>query len=256
MNTYLILKHLHMTCALLSIAGFVLRGALYLRREPASRGKLLRIAPHVIDTVLTAQFEPLFRERGFVLGFWSENGFRHFGTRDKGVRKPEDLKGKRMRSQENPVHMSMYKAYGAAAVPIPTTEVPQALATGNVDGFEGPATVELWDWQQPRKLLAAGVEGQKGIINRLAFDPSGDWLIGAGGGNGGILAFWKVNPLPKPAGDERPAKDEKGKEKREADVPLQRVKFEGHIHDFCLSAEATDLYAAGHGKLEIWDLRG
>lgn len=54
MNTYLILKHLHMTCALLSIAGFVLRGALYLRREPASRGKLLRIAPHVIDTVLLA----------------------------------------------------------------------------------------------------------------------------------------------------------------------------------------------------------
>jgi WD40 repeat protein len=127
---------------------------------------------------------------------------------------------------------------------------------GNVDGFEGPATVELWDWQQPRKLLAAGVEGQKGIINRLAFDPSGDWLIGAGGGNGGILAFWKVKPLPKGAGEEKPSKDEKGKEKREPDVPLQRVKFEGHIHDFCLNAEATDLYAAGHGKLEVWDLRG
>ncbi len=96
-------------------------------------------ADAVIDTVLTSQLEPLFRERGLVLGFWSENGFRHFGTRTRPVRKPEDLKGQRMRVQENPVHMAMYKAYGAAAVPIPTTEVPQALATGNVDGFDQSA---------------------------------------------------------------------------------------------------------------------
>jgi WD40 repeat protein len=133
---------------------------------------------------------------------------------------------------------------------------------GNVDGFEGPAHVELWDWQQPRKLLAAGVEGQKGIVNRLTFDPGGDWLIGGGGGNGGILAFWKVNPLAKQTSDETPPKDEKAakdtksKEKREPDVPVQRVKFEGHIHDFRLSADAGELYAAGHGKLEVWDLRG
>jgi TRAP-type C4-dicarboxylate transport system substrate-binding protein len=46
------------------------------------------------------------------------------------------LKGKKMRVQESPVHMMMYKAYGAAAVPTPVTEVPQALATGNIDGFD------------------------------------------------------------------------------------------------------------------------
>ena len=25
---------------------------------------------------------------------------------------------------------------------------------------------------------------------------------------------------------------------------------------FCLNTDATELYAAGHGKLEVWDLRG
>jgi TRAP-type transport system periplasmic protein len=48
-----------------------------------------------------------------------------------------------MRAQESPVHMSMYKAFGASATPIPTTEVPQALATGNVDGFDQSALYAL-----------------------------------------------------------------------------------------------------------------
>ncbi len=129
---------------------------------------------------------------------------------------------------------------------------------GNVDGFEGPAHIELWDWAKPQKVFATGLEGQKGILNHLAFDPSGTWLIGAGGGNGGLLGFWKVNPLPRPAsGDEKPAKEEKKpKERKEPDVPAQRVKFDGHIHDFCLSADAKEMYAAGHGKVEVWGLEG
>jgi tripartite ATP-independent transporter DctP family solute receptor len=96
-------------------------------------------ADYVIDGVLTAKLDPLFKERGLVLGFWSENGFRHFGTKDKFVKSPADLKGKKMRSQESPVHMAMYRAFGASPVPIPTTEVPTALATGSVDGFDQSA---------------------------------------------------------------------------------------------------------------------
>lgn len=100
-------------------------------------------ADFVIDTVLTPELEKLFRKRGVVLGFWSENGFRHFGTRARPIKTPADLKGLKMRSQESPVHMSMYKAFGASATPIPTTEVPQALATGNVDGFDQSALYAL-----------------------------------------------------------------------------------------------------------------
>jgi TRAP-type transport system periplasmic protein len=96
-------------------------------------------ADTILDDVLTPPLGELFRGAGLVLGFWSENGYRHFGTRDAPVKTAKDLQGKKMRSQESPVHIAMYKALGASPIPLPTTEVPQALATGNVDGFDQSA---------------------------------------------------------------------------------------------------------------------
>jgi TRAP-type C4-dicarboxylate transport system substrate-binding protein len=96
-------------------------------------------ADHVVDHVLTPEFDSLLKKQGLVLGFWSENGYRQIGLKDKAVHSPADLKGKKMRAQESAVHMQMYKAFGASAVPIPATEVTQALATGNVDGFDQSA---------------------------------------------------------------------------------------------------------------------
>jgi tripartite ATP-independent transporter DctP family solute receptor len=93
-------------------------------------------ADDVIDNVLTPQLEPIMREYGFVLGFWSENGFRHFGTSDKFVKSPADLKGKKMRSQESAVHLEMWKDFGASPVPVPTTETLTALQNKTVDGFD------------------------------------------------------------------------------------------------------------------------
>jgi tripartite ATP-independent transporter DctP family solute receptor len=93
-------------------------------------------ADYVIDNVLTEPLGPIFRKYGLVLGFWSENGFRQFGSRDKFIKSPADLAGKKMRSQESPIHLEMWKAFGASPVPIPTTEVLTALQTGTVDGFD------------------------------------------------------------------------------------------------------------------------
>ncbi len=95
-----------------------------------------READHVIDTVLSEPMSAIMKDYGFVLGFWSENGFRHFGTKDKFVKKPADLKGKKMRSQESLVHLEMWKALGASPVPVPTTEVLTAMQHGTVDGFD------------------------------------------------------------------------------------------------------------------------
>lgn len=49
---YLTLKMLHMTCALLSITGFIFRGTLKLQGSALLQKKFLKIAPHIIDTVL------------------------------------------------------------------------------------------------------------------------------------------------------------------------------------------------------------
>ena len=49
---YLSLKMLHMSCALISILGFTLRGILKLQDSPLSEKKFLKIAPHIVDTLL------------------------------------------------------------------------------------------------------------------------------------------------------------------------------------------------------------
>lgn len=93
-------------------------------------------ADFILDTVLTEPMQKLFPEYGLVFGFWSENGYRMFGTKDKFVTTPADLKGKKMRSQESTTHLEMWRSLGASPVPIPTTEVLTALKTGTVDGFD------------------------------------------------------------------------------------------------------------------------
>jgi uncharacterized membrane protein SirB2 len=49
---YLTLKMLHMTCAILSIAGFTLRGILKLQGSALIEKKFFKVAPHIVDTVL------------------------------------------------------------------------------------------------------------------------------------------------------------------------------------------------------------
>jgi len=51
---YLALKHLHVTCVILSIAGFVLRGLLHARKSALAGRRWLRVLPHVNDTLLLA----------------------------------------------------------------------------------------------------------------------------------------------------------------------------------------------------------
>jgi len=51
---YAFLKSVHVGCAVLSIAGFLTRGLLMLRASPFLGTRFIRVAPHVVDTVLLA----------------------------------------------------------------------------------------------------------------------------------------------------------------------------------------------------------
>ena len=53
-TAYLVAKSLHVGCAVVSIAGFGARGALMLRGSPLLDARWVRVAPHVVDTVLLA----------------------------------------------------------------------------------------------------------------------------------------------------------------------------------------------------------
>lgn len=52
--TYLLLKHLHVTCVAISITGFFLRGIWMLMDSPLLNRPWVRVMPHVNDTLLLA----------------------------------------------------------------------------------------------------------------------------------------------------------------------------------------------------------
>ncbi|HSD37189.1 MAG TPA: SirB2 family protein [Rhodocyclaceae bacterium] len=49
---YMSIKHVHITCVALSISLFTLRGTLQLAGVEWRRWRVLRIAPHIVDSVL------------------------------------------------------------------------------------------------------------------------------------------------------------------------------------------------------------
>jgi len=51
---YLALKQIHIVCVALSFAGFIVRGVWMIRESPLLRRRWVRVAPHVVDTVLLA----------------------------------------------------------------------------------------------------------------------------------------------------------------------------------------------------------
>lgn len=53
-SLYLPLKYAHVTLALISLAGFLLRGAWMVVRPEMLQRRWVRIAPHVVDTLLLA----------------------------------------------------------------------------------------------------------------------------------------------------------------------------------------------------------
>jgi len=73
------------------------------------------------------------------LAFW-ENGFRNITNSKRELLKPEDLKGLKVRTMENKIHMATFRALGADPTPIASGEVFTALQQKTVDGQENPLT--------------------------------------------------------------------------------------------------------------------
>jgi tripartite ATP-independent transporter DctP family solute receptor len=82
-----------------------------------------------------------FPAKGIVALAWGENGFRHMTNNKRAVHVPEDLRGLKMRTMENPVHIQAYKQFGIIPTPMAFTEVFTALQQGTVDGQENPLSV-------------------------------------------------------------------------------------------------------------------
>ena len=92
-------------------------------------------ADFVLDNYIYDEIKGILAKYGFVLYQWAENGWQNIGLKNGFVKSPKDLKGRKIRSQEAPVHLATWKAFGASPTEMPVSEVLQALNTGRVDGF-------------------------------------------------------------------------------------------------------------------------
>ena len=72
---------------------------------------------------------------------YGETGFRNFTNNKREIRTPADMKGLKFRVQPIPLYIEMVKGLGGEPTPIAWSELPNALATGVVDGQENPVGV-------------------------------------------------------------------------------------------------------------------
>ena len=95
----------------------------------------------VLDGPIGQELLTKFDAKGFKALAWAENGFRHMTNSKRDVKEPGDLKGLKMRTMENPVHIAAYKGLGIITTPMAFPEVFTALQQGTVDGQENPLPV-------------------------------------------------------------------------------------------------------------------
>ena len=82
-------------------------------------------------------------KKGFVGLGWTENEFRDLNNKLRDIRKPEDVKGLKIRVMNSPVYMDTFKQLGASPVGIPFPELYNALQQGVIDAQENPLLTSI-----------------------------------------------------------------------------------------------------------------
>ncbi|GGG83665.1 hypothetical protein GCM10011415_37050 [Salipiger pallidus] len=98
------------------------------------------LKPLLNDSDLSEQLTSVLADRGIMFGGILDGGFRNLTTSGTEVHTPADIadNGLRIRVQENPVHIAIWRDLGAAPTPIAFPELYGALQQGVVDGQENP----------------------------------------------------------------------------------------------------------------------
>lgn len=100
-----------------------------------------KMADAVLDGPAGQEILETLKGTGLIgLVYW-ENGFRNITNSKRAINTPEDLKGLKIRTMQNPIHLDSFKLWGANPVPMPFNEVFTALEQKVIDGQENPNTL-------------------------------------------------------------------------------------------------------------------
>ena len=100
-------------------------------------GHARRVLDGPIGQDILAQFDDV----GLKALAWGEQGFRHITNNRNQISSPDDLAGLKLRTMENPIHLTAFETLGAAPTPMAWPEVIGALQQGTIDGQENPLSV-------------------------------------------------------------------------------------------------------------------
>lgn len=102
----------------------------------------------------------------------------------------------------------------------------------NIDHLDGPARLEIFDWQTGERLHELENSKRKGLIEKIIWSPAADWILTMGGDHKGFLTFFDL-----PSGE-----------------LLHQDGNDGHIHDGVTDHAHENVYVAAHQRLERWTL--
>ena len=91
-----------------------------------------------IDGDLGKTINGYLESKGFAVLGYLENGMRHVTNSKRPIYTPEDMKGIKIRTMENPMHMAYFKEVGANPTPMSWGELYTALQQKTVDAQENP----------------------------------------------------------------------------------------------------------------------
>ncbi len=96
------------------------------------------MAMEIVNGEWGKQLDPYFEKNGYVnLGF-APFGFRHLSSAGRPLDSLESLKGFKLRTLQNNMHVAIFSALGANPTPMPFSEMFTALQQGVIDGQENP----------------------------------------------------------------------------------------------------------------------
>lgn len=133
-----------------------------------------KAADAVFDGPIGAKLAAALEAKGIKLIAYYENGFRQLTNSAREVKSPADLKGLKIRTMQNPIHLEAFRAMGANPTPMPFSEVFTAMQQKTIDGQENPIpTIWLSKFYEVQKFLSltGHVYGPHiTLINKKLFD--------------------------------------------------------------------------------------
>ncbi|MDR1377998.1 MAG: DctP family TRAP transporter solute-binding subunit [Synergistaceae bacterium] len=118
--------------------------------------KTREAAHKVYDEFLTEEFNKYLEPHDILILFSGELGYRHITNSRGPIQTPADLKGLKIRTMENPLHVQTFNLLGANPTPVAFSELYTALQQGTVDAEENPigviVTSKLYEVQKYTSL--------------------------------------------------------------------------------------------------------